>query len=371
VWGALRGARASQAAGLLTLAFAVSLYWLLLKPAPDPGNPPPFATTRYWQLPTGSRIAYSEFDPPPGMAVKPDPIVYLHGGPGVRQAPFDQAIYGSLSKEGFRVFLYDQAGSGLSDFLPHVRDYTFNRMVGDLEAVRKQIGTDKMILIGHSWGSTLAAKYMATYPGHVSKVIFHAPADIWDWKYPFDYSRTDAPRFPAFFPGVRFVAAMLLTDRNPDAAENFVSQRELQGLFIPVLDAELGTIVCKGNSNRLPPEIATMHATHENPAFNPYVLRNMQFDNGDPHEALRKDPTPAILLYPECNFVAWDGAVDYRKTLPNLKIYYIPHAGHYAQIEQPDLTRRIIAAFLLDQPDAIAPVQSDEDPRLSPSPPVR
>jgi pimeloyl-ACP methyl ester carboxylesterase len=365
VWGALRDTRfAFQTAGVLTLAFAVALYWLLLKPAPDPGNPPPFANTRYWQLPTGSRIAYSEFDPPPGMTVKPDPVVFLHGGPGVRQAPFDQSIYGSLSKEGFRVFLYDQAGSGLSDFLAHVRDYTFKRMVDDLEAVRKQIGTDKMILIGHSWGSTLAAKYMATYPGHVSKVIFHAPADIWDWKNPFDYSRTDAPGFPAFNPGVRFLAAWMLTDRNPDAAENFVSQREIQGLFIPNVDAQLGTVVCKGNSNRLPPEIAAMRAAHENPAFNPYVLRNIQFDNDDPHEALRKDPTPAILLYPECNYIAWDGAVDYRKTLPNLKIYYIPHAGHYAQIEQPDLMRRIMVAFLLDQPDVIAPVQGDEDPRL-------
>jgi pimeloyl-ACP methyl ester carboxylesterase len=367
VWGAQRGDRfAAQTAGVMTLAFAVALYWLILRPAPDPGNPPPFANTRYWQLPTGSRIAYSEFDPPPGMAVQPDPVVFLHGGPGVRQAPFDQSIYGSLSKEGFRVFLYDQAGSGLSDFLPHVRDYTFKRMVDDLEAVRKQIGTDKMILIGHSWGSTLAAKYMATYPAHVSKVIFHAPGDIWDWKNPFDYSRTDAPGFGAFFPGVRFVVAMVLTDRNPDAAENLVSQRELEGLFIPALDAELGTVVCKGNSNRLPPEIAAMRAAQENPAFNPYVGRNIQFDNGDPHEALRKDPTPAILLYPECNYVPWDGAVDYRKTLPNLKIYYIPHAGHYAQMEQPDLTRRIIAAFLLDQPDMIAPVQGDEDPRLRP-----
>jgi hypothetical protein len=201
VWGALRGTRfAFQATGVLTLAFAVALYLLALKPGPDPGNPPPFANTRYWQLPSGSRIAYSEFDPPPEMPVKPDPVVFLHGGPGVRQAPFDQSIYGGLSKEGFRVFLYDQAGSGLSDFLPHVRDYTFKRMVDDLEAVRKQIGTDKMILIGHSWGSTLAAKYMATYPGHVSKVIFHAPADIWDWTNPFDYSRTDAPGFPAFSP---------------------------------------------------------------------------------------------------------------------------------------------------------------------------
>jgi pimeloyl-ACP methyl ester carboxylesterase len=366
LWCAARGPRfAVQAGAMLTLAFAASLYWLVLKPSPDPGAPPPFENTRYWKLATGSRIAYSEIDPPAGMSVNPSPVVYLHGGPGVRQGPFDQAIYGSLSREGFRVFLYDQAGSGLSDFLPHVRDYTFKRMVDDLEAIRQQIGADKMVLIGHSWGSTLAASYMAKYPGHVAKVIFHSPADIWDWKDPPDYSRTDSPGFTAFFPGVRMMAAIMLADRNPDAAESLVSQREMEGLFIPELDAELGTIVCKGHSDHLPPEVASMHAAHENPAMNPYVQRNLQFDNGDPHEALRKDPTPAILMYPECNYVPWAGAVDYRKTLPNLKIFYIPHAAHYIQLEQSELMRRIMVAFLLDQPDVIAPLEGDADPRLS------
>lgn len=368
LWGAATGARlATLLASVLTLIFGVSLYCLVLKPTALLPDPPPFKNTRYWQLPTGSRIAYSEFDPPPGMAVNPAPIVFLHGGPGLRQAPFDQSIYGGLSKEGFRVFLFDQAGSGLSGFLPHVRDYTFRRAVEDVEAVRKAIGAEKMILIGHSWGSTLAAKYMATYPGHVSKVIFHSPADIWDWKYPFDYSRTDSPGFPPF-PHLRFLAAIRLADRNGDAAENLASQREIEGLILPYLDAELGTIVCKNNSSRLPPEIAAMRAAHENPGYNIYVRKNIEFDNGDPHEALRKDHTPAILLYPECNFVPWDGAVDYRKTMPNLKIYYIPHAGHYIQIEQPELMRRVMVAFLLDQPDVIAPVEGDADPRLAASP---
>lgn len=366
-WGGQHAAgSAAKTAVVLTVVFGASLYWLILKPTAIPGPPPPYANTRYWQLPTGSRIAYSEFDPPPGVAINPNPIVFLHGGPGVRQAPFDQAIYGGLSQDGFRVFLYDQAGSGLSDFLPKVGDYTFERMVEDLEAVRKQIGTDKMILIGHSWGSTLAAKYMGKYPGHVAKVIFHSPGDIWDWKLPFDYSRTDAPEFPSSFPGLRMFAAMILTDRNPDAAENLVSQREMEGLFSAGLDAQLGTIVCKGDSKRLPAEIAAMRAAHENPGFNPYVLRNIQFDNGDPHEALRRDHTPAILLYPECNYVPWSGAVDYRKTLPNLKVFYIPHAGHYIQIEQGDLMRRIMLAFLLDQPYVIPPYESDRDPRVSP-----
>jgi len=327
---------------------------------------------RYWQLPTGSRIAYTKIDPPAGTSVDPHPVVYLHGGPGARQGRFDQSIYGSLSREGFRVFLYDQAGSGMSDFLPKVGDYTVGRAVEDLEAVRKEIGADQMILVGHSWGSTLAVKYMSQYPGHVAKVILLAPGGIWRWDLETnDFGRTDAQGFP--FPKLRFLAAMILTQRNPDAAQNLVSQREAQGLATPSIAAGLSSLVCKGDSHRLPEDITAFQAAHDNPGINPYVQERLGLETaspaGDPHDALRKDRTPAILLFPECNYLGWNGAVDYRKTMPHLKIYYIPHAGHYIQFEQADLMRRVMLAFLLERPDVIAPVQSDKDPRLKPSRP--
>ena len=366
LWGARRGARfATQAAGVLALVFAVSLYWLILKPTADPGPPHPLENIRYWQLPTGSRIAYREIDPLEGTSVKPNPVIYLHGGAGARQGHFDQSIYGSLASEGFRVFLYDQAGSGMSDFL-NVRDYTIGRAVEDLEAIRKEIGADQMILVGHSWGARLAVKYMSTYPGHVAKVILHSPASIWRWTpTQYDYRRTDVHEEP--FPKLRFLAALLLVERNPDAAQNLVSQREAEGLLIPILDWEIHDTVCKGDSDRFPQDFTDFQAAHDNPGMNPYVMEHLALEpkspDGDPHGALRKDHTPAILLYAQCDFIDWSGALDYRKTMPNMKTYYIPHAGHYIQFEQPDLMRRIMAAFLLDQPDAIPPYTSDADPR--------
>lgn len=88
--------------GLLTVIFLGCLYILVLRPSGSHfAEAIPYANTKYWQLPTGSRIAYSEFDPPQGVAVKPEAIVYLHGGPGVRQGPFDQDVYGSFAANGF------------------------------------------------------------------------------------------------------------------------------------------------------------------------------------------------------------------------------------------------------------------------------
>jgi hypothetical protein len=66
----------------------------------------------------------------------------------------DHAFYRQFAADGFRVYLYDQVGSGLSSRL-RVRDYTLERDVADLEAIRQQIGADRLILIGHSWGDHL------------------------------------------------------------------------------------------------------------------------------------------------------------------------------------------------------------------------
>lgn len=367
-WGGDKKRFTLAISGLLSVMFFGCLYILVLRPSgSDFAKAIPYANTKYWQLPTGSMIAYSEYDPPPGIATKPEAIVYLHGGPGVRQGPFDQDIYGSFAANGFRVFLYDQAGGGLSGFLPHVRDYSVARSVADLEAIRQKIGVEKMILIGHSWGSTLAASYMAKFPTHVSKVVFHAPARIWQLETgeEYDYSRTDGT--VSGLPNLRLFAALLLRDRNMEAGETLVPQLESEILVIPWFRNTLGTVVCKGSFNKIPKDLIDVLDGHENPGVNPYVVQEIIPDTehaeGDPHATLRENRTPAILLYPECNYLAWSGAVDYRKTLPNLKIYYIPRAGHYIQFEQPEMLKRVILNFLLDQSDSDSPYTSDTDPR--------
>ena len=367
-WGAERKRLPAVMSGLLTILFLGSLYLEVLRPSGSHfPQVVPYANTKYWHLPTGSVIAYSEFDPPPEVAVKPDAIVYLHGGPGVRQGPFDQDIYGSFAANGFRVFLYDQAGGGLSGFLPHLRDYTVARSVNDLEEIRQKIGVEKMILIGHSWGSTLAASYMAKFPTHVAKAVFHSPARIWRLESgeDYDYSRTDGG-LPGL-PKLRLLAALFLRDRNMEAGEKLVPQLEAEILVTPWFRQTLGTVVCKGDFNKLPQDLIEVLDGHENPGVNPYVVQEVipdtEHSEGDPHTALRDNKTPAILLYPECNYLSWKGSIDYRATLPNLKIYYIPRAGHYIQFEQPELLKRVILAFLLDQPEAIPSYSSDADPR--------
>jgi proline iminopeptidase len=90
-------------------------------------------TAEYWDLPTGSHIAYRHV-PAPGEARQPA-LVFLHGGPGAYiVARFDDSPdwWRQLASLGFDVFAYDQVGSGLSARLKDPTQYTIARHVADL-----------------------------------------------------------------------------------------------------------------------------------------------------------------------------------------------------------------------------------------------
>jgi len=372
IWHANRRARFACAfSGLLTATFVIALYVTVLRPSPTtlaevgPSGVVPFDNTRYWQLPSGSRIAYSEYDPPRGTAIRSTPILFLHGGPGLRVGPYDLDFYSRLAADGFRVYLFDQAGTGRSGSLPSLRDYTISRSVEDIEAIRRQIGTDKAILIGFSFGSTLAASYMAKYPDHVAKTIFYSPGPMWNYaEVELDYSRGDAPETSTDIPVLRLIAAAMLLNRSEDAAKNLLPRREAEEQVMGAASV-FSTMVCKGGSNKLPPMLAPASRSElgDNPYASLELLLGTLSPASDPHTILRSNKTPAIVLFGECEFLTWSSALDYRKTLPNLNIYYIPRAGHFMQLEQPELMMRVIRAFLLDQTDAVPPYSGDADPR--------
>ncbi len=87
------------------------------------------------------------------------PVVFLHGGPGQGSEHFE-ALAGSYMERNLRMVWYDQRGSGFSE-RPVNRDYALTTMVDDIEALRRELGTPKIALIGHSFGAVLALPRMA------------------------------------------------------------------------------------------------------------------------------------------------------------------------------------------------------------------
>jgi len=96
------------------------------------------------------------------------PALFLHGGPGVGILPdyrrfFDPAFY--------RVVLLDQRGAGRSTPHAELRENTTAHLVEDLEKLRLHLDLPPWVVMGGSWGSTLALCYAIAYPKSVRGMI--------------------------------------------------------------------------------------------------------------------------------------------------------------------------------------------------------
>jgi proline iminopeptidase len=94
-----------------------------------------------------------------------DTIVLLHGGPGV---PDYLADVSAILATEHRVLRFDQRGTGQSTC--HSGQYSLDDYVEDVDAVRHTYGLERLLLLGHSWGGTVAQLYATRHPDRVAKL---------------------------------------------------------------------------------------------------------------------------------------------------------------------------------------------------------
>ena len=116
---------------------------------------------------TGGNIWYSKTGDGPGV-----PVIVLHGGPGGSSSDSDPLR--TLGDER-PVIHYDQLGCGKSDRPKDTSLWTVERYVEELRQVREALGLEEVHILGHSWGTMLAAEYLLTKPTGVQSVIFSSP----------------------------------------------------------------------------------------------------------------------------------------------------------------------------------------------------
>ncbi|MCC6302278.1 MAG: prolyl aminopeptidase [Gammaproteobacteria bacterium] len=96
------------------------------------------------------------------------PVVFVHGGPGAGCEPWHRRFF---DPEIYRIVLFDQRGCGRSTPHAELRDNTTPHLVADMEHIRAQLGIERWVVFGGSWGSTLALVYAETHPERVLGLI--------------------------------------------------------------------------------------------------------------------------------------------------------------------------------------------------------
>jgi pimeloyl-ACP methyl ester carboxylesterase len=132
-------------------------------------------------------------------------LLYLSGGPGGAGITEMANVVGALPwlERSFRLIGFDQRGTGRSGLLrcPRLerdkrlndtgaaeacanqigvarRFYTTPDSVQDIEAIRAELGVEKLTLFGISYGTELAIAYARAYPQHVERLILDSVLDL-------------------------------------------------------------------------------------------------------------------------------------------------------------------------------------------------
>lgn len=99
------------------------------------------------------------------------PALFLHGGPGSGCQASHRLLF---DPERFHAVLFDQRGAGRSHPYLSTHANTTAHLVADIERIRAHFGFDRMLLVGGSWGSTLALAYAETHPERVAGLVLRA-----------------------------------------------------------------------------------------------------------------------------------------------------------------------------------------------------
>ena len=110
-----------------------------------------------------------------GRDVKAPALVLLHGGPGASESALFRQ-YDAALEDHFLIVYWEQRGTGRSYHADIPRSsMTIDRMVRDLDElvdhVRSRFGKDRVVLLGHSWGTILGTLYAQHHPEKVSVYV--------------------------------------------------------------------------------------------------------------------------------------------------------------------------------------------------------
>jgi proline iminopeptidase len=118
-----------------------------------------------------------------GTATGLPAVVLLHGGPGLWDYLEPVA---SLLEPLTKVHRFDQRGCGGSD---PSDEQTIARSVADIDALRRHWGHDRWVVVGHSFGATLALAYAFAHPTRTQAMGYLNGVGVGDWRGPSERER--------------------------------------------------------------------------------------------------------------------------------------------------------------------------------------
>jgi len=165
----------------------------------------PFPTSYLSLTVYGQDLRLAYMDVPPLGQPNGHTVVLLHGN------NFAGFYFGgpidALRKEGFRVVVPDQIGYGRSS--KPIMPYNFHDMARNTRLLLQSLKIERAMIVGHSMGGMLAARFATQYPAIVERLVLYNPIGLVDPRFdrPWDsadesYKRTLASTYQTIRAGL-------------------------------------------------------------------------------------------------------------------------------------------------------------------------
>ena len=275
-------------------------------------------------------------------------VLVLHGGPG---QPSHEPWPGLESLNGeYKFHYYDQRGAGKStrpvDAFETQNYYEnttqldqtlgLGAQIADIERIRRILGEEKIIIIGHSFGAFQAALYAAEFPERVESLILVTPAPL--LKMPMDY--------PGLFENIE---ARLPKDMLADYQRWQEEYLDFGDIFsqtedeLVALNEEIADyfLAVGGISQQQLPEGVRPGG---------WMVTATYLSMGRAHDyrsAMDVVASPVLVIHAGDDIVqAEEASRSYLEVFPQAQFVVIEEAGHFVFFDQPKEFGKVIGGFL-------------------------
>lgn len=248
------------------------------------------------------------------------PVLVMHGGLGLDHQYLRPALDDLAGSA--RIVFYDHRGHGRSAPVDDWESVTLDSLADDAEALRRELGFDRFVLYGHSYGGFVAITYALRYRRQLSGLILAATAA--NLRHPPDIPPDADPDAVAAFRAL-FSGPM---GSDGDWAETW--SRALP-LYWPDMDRDAAddihrrTIYRADAWNRSLPALAGYDALDE----------------------MARIDVPVLLVSGRRDFLCGSAShEDMHAVLPRSELVILEGGGHFSFLSERERHREIVAGWL-------------------------
>lgn len=239
-----------------------------------------------------------------------------------------------LAADGRRLVFYDLRARGRSDAGDRSL-VTLDRQIADLEAVRRGLGIDSMVLIGWSGLGMELAVYTMRHPERVMRLVQVAPVAARDEPHNMRAYETRVERIDTT--AVNDLLARGEAGEYADDPASFC--RALGRLTAPASFADATKMSAVPDVCRFPNE----YPDSLNLLFEALLG---SFEGYDWRDSIARLAVPRLVIHGAQDAFPLEGSREWAPPGSNARILVIDRAGHFPFIEQPEVFFPAVEAFL-------------------------